>query len=103
MKAKSPRPRNLPDRKGKELFRSLLERDLFDESWCANCGRGGFFGDRWQGCPLCGGSLTPLGDWAARRITQACRKDPTLVRRIKAEWVEFYCRTRPSVDTQNRP
>jgi hypothetical protein len=69
---------------GAAFFWWLLTEDVFAMTWCAPCGVKYFAVPR---CVWCGAPCTPVGDLAARRITRACHRDRSLVRRVKAEWI----------------
>ena len=70
---------------GAAFFWWLLTEDVFAMTWCPPCGVRYFAVPR---CVWCGAACMLVGDLAARRITRACRRDRTLVRRVKAEWID---------------
>src|SRR5262249_11467365 len=81
--------------RGDQFLRWLFERDVLAMTWCVACDAR-YFAVRT--CAWCGAACTPVGPVAARQITRAWRRDPALVSRIKAEWVERCQLSRPGVD-----
>lgn len=93
MRAKRPKPRDLLERPGRELLRLLLEQpNLFNSDYCPRCRDVSACRSRSEPlpCPWCGDPRICLPDKfrqkAIARIRRACRKDPSLLPRVKVEW-----------------
>ena len=86
-------PVNVPALKGGEFLRFLLEGGEGELAICVRCGGGvSFFDSLPDGytCTWCDGPMMPVGPtwWEsmARRVRQVLKRDPTLLRKIKADW-----------------
>jgi hypothetical protein len=96
---KPTKPINIIALDGKQWLRLMTEMNLASyATWCEGC-RAPYQirveGEEiLQNCPMCGGTLLPLGEGFWRKISEkvrmSVRKDRSLIPKVKAEWESLW-------------